>query len=330
MSDFVTAFFNDLGDGNKPRLGCNIEAKMADRRIASVSEFIKAAGRDYRIQPSQAYVDILGEKRPVPGQFHLVRSSDNAVVSPHTVTGHYDPLCLTDIAEDLEPFASQGWATPDGVYSVREGQLEVLSLRLDAGELGSPTPSDGADLLHYLVVTNPHGTAKAQGKLITFRIVCANTFAAAVSAGFDFKVSHKVRDGVQGVTASRFEYAVKSWERLKTHVSLLAERINRFISLAIPVDKASRLTDALLGVEDGSSTRRKNMKDEILGRFNSSKAGTSGKTAWDWLNAVTSFTSNGSDDSTVDPLARLTRNIESTGSGYALEAKAVQLVEALV
>jgi len=331
MVDFVRAFFNNLGDGNKPRLGCRIEAAFAESRIASVPEFIRAAGRDYTIRRSPAYVEVMGQTRLVPGQFHLVRSSDNSVVSSHTVTGQYDPLSLVDIAEEVQPFADQGWATPDGVYDVRDGQLEVLSLRLDAGALEVPKSDDASEMLHYLVIVNPHGLGRAQGKLITFRIVCANTFAAAVSAGYDFMVTHKVRDGVVGITRSRFEYAVSTWKKLQEHIAGLSKRINRFIAVPVNVDKALMLSNALLDIksDDDASTRRKNQRTAIMDGFNAPSAGTFGRTSWDWLNAVTSYTSNGTADSKVDLLARLTRNIESTGSGFTLELKAVKLVEEL-
>jgi len=131
----ISGYFNPRHEGdNYKGLGINfgIEGAVADRVIEGLPEFLAAAGRNYDIKKVPAGVfDPMGGMdddgnmvpawREVENQYHLARSSDGSVVSPHTVTDQYAPLSLMDIAEEIQPWFDSGFVLPDGVYSTRGG-----------------------------------------------------------------------------------------------------------------------------------------------------------------------------------------------------------------
>jgi hypothetical protein len=246
-----------------------------------------------------------------------------------------------DIADELQPWCSQGWATPDGVYGGRflpDGgeSVEVIALRLDAGDMDSP---DGEKLIHYLVVTNPHGQGgKPQGKIITWRIVCCNTFAAALSASYDFDISHRISsksEDPNAIMAERMKTAVENWTHAREKIADLANRINAWQAISVSKDDAGDLTKTLLGIRDLDkvASRTRNKFDSILSGFDNRNAGTFGRSAWDFLNAVTFFTSSPLSGSNVKSkvlsVDRMLRNIDPNGTGFALERQAEKLVAGL-
>lgn len=342
----IKGFFNPRKEGDTfSGLNSTIEGSIADRVIRNLPEFLKAAGRDYYIRKAPAIVrDEMGGMddagnmvpafREVEGQFHLVRSSDGKVVSPHTVTGQYAPISLMDVIDDLCPWVDAGWATPDGVYDSREGSLEILSLRLDAGE--DPT---GDEFLHYAILQNAHATGgTVKGKIISWRIVCANTFAAAVSARSDFAITHRTANGSSdeqtAIMRDRAKLAIQAWQALRDHVSKLAERVNVWKGSPISLSDAGMLADRLLGIEgkkeEEISSQAQNRKDAILAGFNQPKFGTFGVNAWDFLNSVTFDTSSPfsprNAKSKVGGLERIVRNVSETGSGFAFEVRAEKVL----
>lgn len=342
----IRGFFNPRKEGDTfSDLNSSIEGTVADRVIRNLPEFLKEGGRDYFIRKVPARVtDPFGgldeNGNPVPmdrdveGQFHLVRSSDGKVVSPHTVTGQYAPLSLLDLADEVSPWVEAGWATPDGVYDSKEGSLEILSLRLDAGE--DPT---GGEFLHYAILQNAHATGgTVKGKIISWRIVCANTFAAAVSARSDFAITHRTANGSNEVQSAimrdRAKLAIQAWEALREHVGKLAERVNVWKSVPLTLADATMLTDRILGIEGKAdadiSGQAQNRKESILAGFNVPKFGTFGQTAYDLINAVTFDTSSPfsprNAKSKVGGLERVVRNVSETGSGFVFEVKAEKVL----
>lgn len=335
----IKGFFNPKKQGDDFKgLNASIEGAVADRVIQDIPGFLKAAGRDYFIKKSPVYQMFGNEFAEVENQYHLVRSNDDRVVSPHTVSGQYAPLSLMDIADELQPWCDQGWCTPDGVYSGRNESLEVLTLRLDAGEGDLP---NGERFMHYIMFQNPHGSGgTAKGKIISFRIVCANTFAAAVSTKADFAISHRVAAGdheqQQLIMASRVEGAVAAWKKAKEHIAALATRIDKLSSISMNNDGALALTNKLLGINDPekASTRSLNRRDAIMGGWNSPEFGTNGKTAWDWINGVTFANSSpyaeANRKSRVDAIDRMIRNVDTNGTGFKIEQNAEEIIADLM
>lgn len=338
----IQAFFNARHAGDTfAGLNSSIEGKVSDRVIAGLPEFLTAAGRDYYIAKSPAFQRFAGPDGPafaeVAGQFHLTRSSDDRVVSPHTVTDSYAPLSLVDMADELQPWCDAGWCSPDGVYSARNESLEILSLRLDAaGELPA-----GEKFSHYVIFQNSHATGgTAKGKIISFRIVCANTFAAAVSANADFSITHRVAMGdaeaQKAIMSSRARDAVRAWDQVREHIADLAKRIEVFSAKNLSVAEAKTATDKLLGIasEEKASAQSKNKRDAIMQGFARPQAGTNGRTVWDWINGVTYANSSplapSNVKSKVSAVDRIVRNIDTNGTGLKFERAAQELALELV
>jgi len=331
----ITAFYNRSNDGTKANAFGFPNAACPTYVIRDLAKFLKEANRNYYIQKVPAYQKFDGNFAEVKNQFHLVRSVDQRVVSPHTVTDQYAPLSLMDVAEEVSPWVEAGWATPDAVFEARDGALEVLVLRLDAqGEI-----TNGDFFVHYIVIQNPHGSGgKASGKIISFRIVCKNTFAAAIAAESDFVITHRVATGDQekqrAIMLQRTQDAVRAWEKVQEHIRVLAAKVNVWQGIPFTLSDVTTLTNQLLDIktDDEASTRKTNQRDAIVAAWNMPAAGTYGRNAYDWMNAVTFVNSSPNaptnQKSKVTTIDRAVRTISSTGTGYAFEAKAAKLLEA--
>lgn len=338
MTADIKGFFNPTKQGDTFKgLNSSIEGEVADRIIPDLPTFLKAARRDYYIKKVPAYQKFGTEFAEVENQFHLVRSSDERVVSPHTVTESYAPLSLVDIAEEVQPWCEAGWCTPDGVYSGKNESLELLTLRLDAaGNL-----PNGEVFKHYIAFQNPHAAGgKAKGKILDFRVVCGNTFAAAIRSVSDFTITHRVAEGdaeeQKSIMVARAKDAIAAWSAVQDHIKKLAEKIN--VWSAIPLQNADvlELSNRLVGItdEDDASTRAKNRRDAIVAAYNMPKFGTYGRTAYDWLNGVTFVNSSPLAEinakSKVSAIDRAIRTMDTNGTGFAFELKAEELLAELV
>lgn len=340
--DPIRSYFNPRTDNDSFR-GYGMDGVIGDSIEKDLHKFLKAAGRDYYIKKSPAGVfDPMGAMDDtgivpgwieVPNQYHLVRSTDHRVVSPHTVTDQYAPLSLMEVAEEIAPWVQAGWATPDAVFSAKNGGLELLVLRLDAqGEI-----SDGDFFVHYIVIQNPHGAGgKAKGKIVSFRIVCSNMFASVASAASDFTITHRTARGTAeaqtAVMAQRVSDAVAAWDKVTEHISALAKRVNIWNGSPITFGDAEHLTNQLLGISkvEDASGRKKNVREAILSAFSMPQFGTNGKTAYDWINGVTFVNSSPHSQvvkkSKIDTIDRTVRNIDPNGTGFKVEQKAEKVL----
>jgi len=334
----IKAFYNCNNDGSKFSAFGFPDGECTDICIRDLQKFLEVTGRNYFIKKAPVLQRFGGgEIAEVENQYHLVRSVDERVVSPHTVTDQYAPLSLMDVAEEIAPWVQAGWATPDAVFEARNGSLEVLVLRLDAqGEI-----TNGDFYVHYIVIQNPHGSGgKARGKIISFRIVCQNTFAAAVGAASDFLITHRVASGdaeaQQKIMAQRTKDAVEAWKKVQEHIRVLAEKVNVWQGIPLQFSDAKELTNKLLGVKDeeDASQRTLNRRDAILSAFSMPQFGTFGRNAYDWINGVTFVNSSPNAEtnksSKVSAIDRTVRNIDPTGTGFKLEFEAEELLAELV
>ena len=354
MKHEVNAFFNPTHDGDTyTGLNASIQGVTSPVRIEGIPAFLRAAGRDYWIRRVPALhptrlvgdteSDRFGQPEILGGQFHLIRSDNGTVVSPKTVSAQYAPMSLLDISEEMQPWCEQGWTVPDGVYGGRfleDGgeSVEILTLRMNTEGIDFP---DGETFRFYLCVSNPHGSGgTAKGKIIGFRIICGNTFAAAISHAHDFAVSHRVaKDSEPGdIMKERMAFAVQNWTAAREKIAALAARVNSFQGVKLAASDAADLAEQLLGIKgkkpESVSTRAKNKKAEILTAFRNPGAGTYGETAWDFLNAVTYVNSSpnapGFKTSRVAPVDRILRTIDPQGTGFAVERAAEKLIAGLV
>lgn len=215
----------------------------------------------------------------------------------------------------------------------------MLVLRLDAsGEI-----ADDEFFVHYIVIQNPHGSGgTAKGKIISFRVVCQNTFASACSAASDFAITHRVASGSAEeqaeVMAKRTQDAIKAWDKVQEHIRVLSEKVNTWSAAPIARADAEHLTEALLDIPAGKGTeatgRKRNMREAILDAWNRPQYGTFGQTGYDWLNAVTFVNSSPFSEivqkSKVGAVDRAVRNMSATGTGFKVEQKAERILEGFI
>lgn len=345
MTTAIKGYFNARKDGDThaKSMFSGVEGNVSDTIIPDLPTFLQAAGRDYGILRTPALVrdpfggldehgDICEAVREVEGQFHLTRTNDGRVVSPHTVTGQYAPLTLLDIAAEIQPWCDAGWVTPDAVFSGRNESLEILCLRMDAGG----TLPNGETWEHYIAFRNPHGAGgKAKGTISSFRVVCSNAFNS-VGRGIEFVVGHRISATMtmeerQEAMTTRARNAVAAWQTAEQYIADISERINAWSGKAVSFTQAETLTDSLLGIRklDDASARKKNMREAVLAAFSMPQFGTNGANLYDWMNAVTFVNSSPHagivQSSKVSAVDRTIRNVDPHGSGYIFEAKAEKL-----
>lgn len=328
----LNGFFNPDSKSNN----FGIEGKTADRTISRIDDFLEAGNMNHYVKKVQARHPILvndqGDPSLVENQYFLIRSTDNRIVSPKTVSDQYTPLSLIDLAEELQYLCDQGWATPDAVYTAKNESMECLALRFDLGD-------DEEEFTHYLFVSNQHGVGgTAKGKIITFRPCCEN-ISGSLYRSRDIVMGHRVASGDHDlqneIMKERITFAVSTWKQVQDHVKALSEKVNTWKDMPLAQNDFEEMTNNLLGIRDieKASGKAVNRRDAILAATKMPQFGTEGKTVYDWYNAVTFTNSSPNAEvnkkSKVSPIDRLVRNTESTGTGFRLESKAVSLIEAM-
>jgi len=346
MSTEIKAFFNKRADTdtNAESMFCGVDGDVSEKTHSNVLEFLGEANRAYGIERVPALVmdphggldmwgNIVPTNREVENQFHLIRSSDGHVVSPKTVSKQYAPFALADLAAEIQGWCDQGWATPDAVYDGKDGALELLTLRLDAGGVAMP---DGKQWDHHIILRVPHGTGgKVTGTLASFCHTCANTYAAQ-GRGRELMIPHRIsgkmsNEEIQFAMAERAQMAVHTFESVKEYIAGMATRMNAWQNCVVNASGIETLTDALLGIkkDDDLKGGLQNKRDAILNASDLSEFGTHGKTVADFVNAVTFYNSSPFADvnkkSQVSGVDRMIRNVAPDASGWKLEQKALIL-----
>ena len=344
----ITGYFNarQAADADKQQIFAGVKGETSEDIIENLPDFLKAAGRDYGVLKVPALTNdpfggvddngnVVPAIRQVENQFHLQRTSDGCVVSPHTVTKQYAPLTLLDIATEVKPWLDAGWVSPDAVYGGKNESLELLCLRMDgAGELREA-------FQHYIIFHNPHGAGgKAKGRILTFNTTCANAYAS-IGRGFEFEVTHRISakltvEEQAEEMLKRTRNAAAAWERAQEYIKQLSSKIEMWEDSALSLSAARGLTLKLLKITDLSKakTRSVNRYNDIMSAFNMPQFGTNGQTAFDWYNAITFVNSSQNADSvqnsTVSSVDRMIRNTDANGSGFKLECSAEDMLNRLI
>jgi hypothetical protein len=345
MSTDITGFFNARTDTDQAAksIFLGVEGETSDRIISDLPTFLETAGRDYGILRKPALVrdpfggvdaqgNVCEAIREVDNQYHLSRTSDGRVVSPHTVTKQYAPLTLMDVATEIKPWLDAGWVTPDAVFSGKNESLELLCLRMDANGM----LPNGEQWQHYIILRLPHAAGgKCKGQVVNFRPQCSNVYAA-IGRGNEFTISHRISSKMddaerQAAMLARVKMAKNAWKTAQDHIEVLARKVNAWSGKALTVTQAVNLTNTLLGIKslDDASGVAKNKQEAILNGFDLPEFGTHGATLYDWVNAVTFYTSSPNSPvvakSTVNPIDRMIRNVDPQGTGFKMEDAAQKL-----
>jgi hypothetical protein len=250
-------------------------ARVLNRRC-TMQEFLTEAVMDYTVAKEQATrVNLDGTVVNVPNQFHLVRSDDQRVVSPSTVTKKYETRIPRDLATVLDPIVQNGLGIYDAAFTLYEGQSEVVTVRLC--DIKAKPGNDASDWLYYLIAQNYHGTGKARFKLAGSRVVCHNSVTRAFSGGADLAMVHS-KSIIQ-----KFADAPKVWAEAAAAVAKHCDRLSQLDKVV----NVPETIDELLAIDDEATTQQKNRRDRIVAAACMPAMGTYGKTLYDIFNAVT-------------------------------------------
>lgn len=285
---------------------------------------------DYGVSKAPALVrDLAGIPVEVPGQFHLVRSTDGAVISRKTVSGEYQQISPSEVANRIDPFIREGWVAPERGFLFHSGSYEVLSFRIDGGSLEDQGKVAGEDWTHFLSLHNwQGGGGKVRGSIHSHRIVCQNTAMLAARMA-SFAIPHS------GKLSENLDVAFQTWNALKEQIRLISDRVQTWTNQEITAKEASEILHRVYGVKgkgpDDISTRTANEIEYALGEFANLNRGTYGKTLADVYNAVTATnTFYLPSKSKETPEKRLATLFDPAGSRNKLEAETVSILDSLV
>ncbi len=257
--------------------------RVADTPMTDMREFLVFSEMDHQITKEPA-IDTVSvseagevEIKTLESQFHLRRSSDRKIVSKSTVGKVYRPFQPSQMIEVLQPYIDEGFATPDAAFSLYDGSMDVVTLRLD---FSFEDPS--SEWLSYLTIKNTHGGGALAGVVSTVRAVCANTVTASFCKGSDFSIRHSA------AIQSNYDNAITQMESLKEYLRVVGEKVGALSIM--PVDVESTV-EGILGIDEKSSKRQRIQAAEIV--YNSRYSpGVKGDTALDVLNGFTYYTTH--------------------------------------
>jgi phage/plasmid-like protein (TIGR03299 family) len=163
-------------------LGRRVTPDMTDQ------EMLVAAGLDWRVDKHDLIVEAGGERQVIKGRKALIRSTDNRFMD--VVGDDWNPIQNADAMKFFRSFVEAGEATMETAGSLRGGKM-VWGL----ARLGTDFTLPGGDRVNgYLLLGSPHEHGKAGiGRVTPVRVVCANTFAAAMIGGakFEARFNHR-------------------------------------------------------------------------------------------------------------------------------------------
>lgn len=293
--------------------------------MTTIQDFLKEQGMDYSVAKEQATrTNSKGETIIVPGQFHLVRSSDEKIISPSTVSKRYSVTNPTKMVDPIAPLVAEGWIQPDRCFLFKDDSYEVVTFEMNPSELDDSGKIAGENWKHFISLHNHQGGGGGlKGSITSFRVVCANTAAAAAREAC-FSIRHT------GDIDTNYKWAIDRWQKLKDGIRKLSERMTVFANLELSADDAVAALHALYDVsEDGeASTRTANELEFAITEFSNPRRGTFGKSGLDLFNAITATNTHYAPKNSKETAnKRLASIYDMNGSRYKLESQAVSLIE---
>ena len=296
---------------------------------ATTDAFLTKVGMNYQVSKEPAIQRTLDkEGKPqyneVEGQFHLVRSTDNAVLSPKTVSGKYTPTNPRDMISTVAPLIAEGWITPDAGHSLSDGSHEILRFRIDGGKL--PNKGEllvGEDWYHFFDIHNFQGVGSFFGSIYSFRLRCENGAVALVNKGRGFRLRHT------GALQTKYEDAMRTWTAITEEIRKIADRMIVWNDTNVTAQQALAILHEIYEVEDPNNiaARTNNELQAAMVEFSNPKRGTNGRTLYDIYNAITAVNTHWAPrNSREDASKRLSSLLNPNGARHLLEARTVEIL----
>lgn len=255
----------------------------------------------------------------LPGHKGLVGITSKNVQIPLAVVGDGYGVLKSESMYKILDGVYNGQAVVDAAGTLRNGSREWCLVKREAWSV-----KKGDTILTYDLWLNRHdGSGCFELHRTNVRVVCANTWKMAVSAGnrvFGVRHTKNIDDGIQ--SALQVLGYVESEEARQREIA------QRMASNWLTPSDASNAFNKLLGIQEGKepSTRAENQAKELNRLFNSG-TGNNGLTYWDAFNAVTEYVDHGRSSRVSEGRDQKEVRFESVllGSGDALKAKAFDL-----
>lgn len=246
--------------------------------LATAKEAIEFAKLDWEVAKKPAYQLINGVYTLAKDCFLCVRGDNNAVLGQ--VGRQYTPMQNVKLAELAEMTVKQG-AAFETAGSLFGGEIVWFLLRADKTVL-----TNGEEHKTYLLMSMGHGGKQAiKAHMVDVRVVCWNTFSAALGEGERlFYVKHtpnseaKVQDKLLVLT------------KMQERQAEIFKRYEKMMTASLTVDQANNLL--LEKIVTGEGKRSANIRDEIMDLFSNGR-GNSGVNKYDLFNAVTDYVDHG-------------------------------------
>lgn len=304
---------------------------MTSTLTTTTDAFLDKSGMNYTVSKEPAIqrtLDATGQPvySEVEGQFHLVRSTDSAVISPKTVSGKYVPINPRIMIAPVAPLIAEGWVTPHRGYKLSEGSHEVLSFKIDGGMLENEGKIVGEEWDHSFQIHNFQGAGSFFGTLYCIRKICVNGATRVVSKGNGFRLRHT------GPIETKYEEAMQTWKEIKEQIRKLSERMTVWNGLAVTATQAVSIFQDIYEVTDPNdiSSRTKNELEFAIREFANPQRGTYGRSLYDIYNAITATNTHYAPaNSRESEVKRTSSMLNPAGSRNKLEARAVEILSKL-
>lgn len=260
--------------------------QLSDRQLTA-EEAIKESLLNWEVEQVPVYhrnpVD--EELMEVPDQF-LVRRNDN--YNPLAImSSRYTPIQNLEAFSFFDDIIGSGRACWDTAGSLKGGRIVFMQAELEGSLFLNSNPDDKT-VKKILFFTSHDGSKALTGLLTPYRIICSNSFNAALRNNTNcFKIYHRKNFAEKKHEASKvLGFANAFYDDLQLVMNKFAEEE---VSKSFVEGFVNALVPAELNPETGRiSTRTSNRRNDIASLFTSGK-GNNGKTKWDLFNAVTEY-----------------------------------------
>jgi hypothetical protein len=258
----------------------------ADENMTSIRDLLTEQGMDYGVDKVQATYPWDGVTRQAENEFHLVRTDNGKNLSSATVTKTYKVLTPGNIADDFQWFVDQGYARPFSAFTTSTG-VETIALVLDPNLFQGVNGYTG-----FILGQNRQGNKGATGSLFVYRQVCSNGMMGWAKDA-SFSIAHR------GDVRQKFTDHTREWARIQKTFQDMDARMSQLTGVPMTFEQFTQAADALHGTRlegdviidaktlQPASTRKVNIREEILAATNMPGMGTHGASAADFYNAVT-------------------------------------------
>jgi phage/plasmid-like protein (TIGR03299 family) len=241
--------------------------------------------------PAPGYVE-------VPGQYCTVATwRDESRTSLHAgMSDKYEVFQDRAVLEDIpRQLVEEGEAAFESVFYLHGGKKFVALLKL----AGNVTINDGSLMQPYLMVMNSHdASSKLTIKLVTVRVVCANTLAVGLSEqGAEMRIRHSRQ------IHARAQAATEALGLARKSLDLQVTEANRMVEHTVNINQENAYYSEVFGFKWGADKEditphqnkiRREIEsarrwEEYRKLRNPEHGGADYATVWGMLNSVTRY-----------------------------------------